>query len=371
MGKSYSALLVVVVCAMSGVALSQGSAAGGFGGGGGGFGGGQGGFGAGGRQGGQGTALQRYNLDVQRIERAVDSYFDAEGVKNILTPGQFSQWTLNLKAGQVVIADATSDIFDPALEIVKLAEGEDEEAPGTVLKYNDDRYPGDQRPLLIWRCEEDGEYLLRARCFRDSSGGQFVMRMKIYDSFDVSPGAPSDFELNGQTRILMRLQLEAGDIQRIILEQPNNNYAYAAVRDAISPLGLPDADLTSPLDSIIYGAVMASVDGDYYVIADTTGEKEKKIRVRVQSIEVKEMQESDGVLSAKASTNAVSLWKFDIKKGEVMRVLMEGLDYDAIVAYSETPDITDFTINEKLEDDERNPFFPRVAKEGEELEKQA
>src|SRR5260370_128290 len=83
-----------------------------------------------------------------------------------LPPGEYCEWILKLKPGQIVFAEAHSEAFDAALEIV----GEDKK----VLASNDDRFPGDQSPLLCWRCEKEGSYALHVRCFHDKSGGQFL-----------------------------------------------------------------------------------------------------------------------------------------------------------------------------------------------------
>ncbi|HXH61225.1 MAG TPA: hypothetical protein VNI20_07685, partial [Fimbriimonadaceae bacterium] len=234
---------------------------------------GAGGFGGAAQAGaGQGGLVgkARYDEEVRRIENSIDKYLTADGVKNILTPGQFSQWKLKMKKGQVLIADATSDVFDPALQIVKLKEGEDEEAPGTVLKENDDRYPGDQRPLLLWHCDQDGEYMLRARCFRDKSGGQFSVRLQTYDSYDLPAGQSVDLTMNGPTRFLLRMQLKAGEIRAVtagaVLDDEHVSIELGSV---ISPIGLPSESLIEPFRRVFENAVMAPVDGDYYMMAQT------------------------------------------------------------------------------------------------------
>ncbi|MEQ1936304.1 MAG: hypothetical protein ABL962_20810, partial [Fimbriimonadaceae bacterium] len=108
MKKIWVNLVAVLVCA---TAVSQGG--GGFGGGAGAFQGGQGGRGQGNRQ-------QEYDRSTQAIENRINSYLTTEEIKNILTPGEYSEWPMKLKAGQVVIAEARSDAFDPALEVVQL-----------------------------------------------------------------------------------------------------------------------------------------------------------------------------------------------------------------------------------------------------------
>ncbi|MCH8977688.1 MAG: hypothetical protein IH945_00390 [Armatimonadetes bacterium] len=297
---------------------------------------------------------------MQQIENAVNSYLDSKEIKNILTPGEFSQWTVDMKAGQVLIADARSDAFDPALQIVFLEEGEDEEADGKVLAQNDDRFPGDQRPLLIWRCEKDGKYKVRARCFRDKSGGQFFLRMKTYESLDMNSNGPAEMEVDGSEKILLRLQMKAGDIRQVYFERPNDKeYVWGVVEITISPSGLPDIMLTSPIDRVIRDSVMAAVDGDYYVIVRPSPRREGKIRARVREISPVELQRRDGRYSDTADRNTLSLWTLDVKEGDILQVSTQGVSLSSRFVLAEQPDITEYD----LDKNENNPFFPKPVDE--------
>ena len=138
-------------------------------------------------------------ISAASFEQELGHYLNGNEIKSVLTPGEFSQFPLKLKAGQVVIGEARSDDFDPALEIV--------DANNKTLAFNDDRYPGDQRPLLFWRCEEDGDYQLHVRCFHDKTGGQFFVRFNIYKSVDLSSGQKVEAEIDahelaGRDRII-------------------------------------------------------------------------------------------------------------------------------------------------------------------------
>jgi len=107
----------------------------------------------------QGLYTGPVDRSVNAIEGTLGRYLNGDELKSVLTPGEFANWDLKLNAGDVLVADAHSDAFDPGLQIV--------DGQSKVLAENDDRYPGDQRPLLFWRCEKAGTYGLRVRCFRD------------------------------------------------------------------------------------------------------------------------------------------------------------------------------------------------------------
>ena len=312
-----------------------------------------------GNQGGQaGTIQDRYNSKVRAIDSAVALYFNPPEIRNILTPGGFSEWSLTLKKGQVVIASARSDAFDPALQIVFVGDDGAEE----VLAKNDDRYPGDQRPFLIWRCEEAGDYKLRARCFEDAAGGQFFLRTKTYDCLDLFSGKATEMEVEAQKRFLLRIPMKAGEIKQVVYERPNGSF-YPAIRvdQVISPTGLPDINLIKPIESVVRSTVMAAVDGVYYVVARTTGNQKGKVRASIKDIPVLQLEREDGRYSAEAPVNSLSLWSLCVKKGDFLEVSTPELSFGSRFVLAELPDISEYD----LEVPEKNPFFPLVPEETE------
>lgn len=341
--RSLMALLALSVACLS---LAQGGSAGGIGG---------GGFGGGGLQGGQqGRLNQQYDGSIGWIESRLGRYLDGDPVKNLMTPGEYSEWKLTMKAGQVIIAEAWSEAFDPALQVI-----DDKEK---VLASNDDRFPGDQRPLLLWRCPKDGEYAIRARCFADKFGGQFLFRSNVYKSIDAVEGGTVDYESSSNERFLVRMPLKAGEIRRIAVEIPRENgFLPASLSNAISPIGLPDVELTSGMNEAIGSAVMASVDGDYYVVAQPGNNGKGKVRIKTALQAVVPMNSSGAVRSGKARTNAASLWTMSAKKGELIEVTATGLHLQGAFILSERPDISD----KSLKDEKKNPFFPKVPVEDE------
>lgn len=303
------------------------------------------------QQGGQqGRLTDEYDGSIQALERALATYLDGNEVKNILTPGEFNEWKLDLKAGQVVIAEARSDAFDPGLE---MADG-----TGKVLRANDDRYPGDQRPLLLWHCPADGSYSLRVRCFQDKSGGQFFLRVKVYDSVDLSLDKPIERDVEQNQRILLRLPLKAGQIRQIFLDRSNSNFAHVNFGRAISPLGLPDINLTARIGAIVPNSIMAPVDGDYYVLALPSLRGKGKMRVGLREFSARPMSPSSAHLEGTGEVNAPNLWTFPVKKGQALELTAPELSLDAGFILAEQPDLTKYDLKVA----EKNPFFPESAK---------
>lgn len=348
--------LWVIAASLAAVMVSAQGGQGGVGGGGfggGGFGQGGGGFGgaAGGLQGGQGGGgrQNQYDRSVAGIEAAIARYLDSDEIKNILTPGEYSEWPLTMKEGQVVIAEARSDAFDPALEVV--------DGKGNVLATNDDRYPGDQRPLLLWRCEKAGSYSLRGRCFRDKAGGQFFLKSVVYDSMDVK-SEPTEREVSGDSRTLLRIPMKRGEIEQVITGGETERHYYVTLNSRISPIGLPQVDLAQGrLEAVADGCLLAPVDGDYYVLATVSGGRPKGL-LRARTRRIDPMKLAAGPQNAKSNTGGPVLWSIPAKNQEMIRATVD-LDPGRQLVVVEEPDLSKYD----LKTAETNPFFPQIRKE--------
>lgn len=333
MGRLTALLGFGLVCAMAGAQGGGGApGAGGFGG---------GGFGGGGGRGSQQSTREE---SVRQIEESIRTYFNGEEIKNILTPGEFSEWPLTLKAGQVIVAEARSDAFDPALEVVG---GGDK-----VLATNDDRYPGDQRPLLLWHCDKDGSYLLRGRCFRNKAGGQFFLRFKIFDSVDLGDKF-ADATFEDGDRLMLRVPMRAGQIKQISFDWPDVNYTTPSIRRTVSPIGLPDAELATKIESAIGNSIVAPVDGDYYVTLNLDGPV--KIRARAVDVQPAVFERTAGAGIGSAPKGMPFVWSVTVKAGEILEASTPNLEYSSRLVVVEQPDFQKFD----LKVPESNPFYPK------------
>lgn len=296
-----------------------------------------------------GGMRQQDEGSVQAIESAINSYLDVQANKSIVTPGDYNEWPLDLTAGQVVIADAESDAFDPAMEIV--------DAKGTVRSGNDDRYPGDQRPLLFWRCPADGKFGLRVRSFQGKSGGQSFTRFRIYDTFDIGSGAtPTEKWVETSRRMLVRVPMKKGEIKQLVFEVPDGWYHYPQIGRAISPIGLPNTVLSRPLDRAISNTIMAPVDGDYYVVANVSIPQRRKLRGVTRDIVAGSLAASGSTLSATVPVNQPNLWLTTAKAGDFIEVTAPALSIGAQIVLSDEPEIAKFDLAKP----ETNPFFPKA-----------
>lgn len=284
------------------------------------------------------------NGSTYAIEQGINRYLDVQEHKNIVTPGDFTEWPLQLRAGQVVIADARSEAFDPALEIANES--------NVSQAANDDRYPGDQRPLLLWRCPVDGKYLLRVRSFQNKAGGQAFIRFKVFNSIDVGEQA-ADHEFQDGGRYLLRLDLKKGEVKQLVFEFPNDRYARPGLGQVISPIGLPHLKLARALEHALPDSLIAPVEGSYYVIADIPGRN--PIRMRARTLTPVRPSNSGLAQVVNGSKDNPVLVSFDVKAGQLIEIATPELGMDAFSALSEQPDFSKFD----LQDPEKNPFFPQ------------
>ncbi|HVT12343.1 MAG TPA: hypothetical protein VHE55_08750 [Fimbriimonadaceae bacterium] len=283
------------------------------------------------------------------LERALGTYLNGDEIKSVLTPNEFNEWPLTLKAGQVILAEARSDAFDPALEIV--------DDKGKVLAYNDDRYPGDQRPLLMWRCEQDGAYALHVRCFHDKSGGQFFMRFRTWDSVAVSTDGLVEKEVPKDTEFLLKVHMKAGEIAQPISDVSDKKYSPFTTRGVIAPGGLPDVDLARAINPVVNG-FMAAAEGDYYILAQAYGDRPKAlVHAGVRDIVADALTKEGAGYVAKGKTNQPMLWHMSVKAGELIEVSAPELNLNPRFVLAEIPDISNYVLDPKKP--EQNPFFPQ------------
>lgn len=305
--------------------------------------GGLGGFG------GQGAQRREMNNEMQSIDGRIGVYLNGDEVQSVLTPGEYCEWPLVRKAGQVVFAEARSDAFDPALEVL--------DENNKVLAQNDDRYPGDQRPLLMWRCEKDGAYKLHLRCFRDKAGGQGFVRFKTYDSVDVPSDQKVEQEIESRTDFLVRIPMKAGQIKEILFDRGGDQrYLGMHAVMAISPSGLPDINLSDLIQPITGNAMLvAPVDGDYYIQERPEGYRPERAKVRIWTREIVPQKITESS-AAQARTGSPVMWEISVKKGELLEASATGLNPYCATVVCERPDFSKYDVSK----DDTNPFYPHL-----------
>jgi hypothetical protein len=295
----------------------------------------------------QGTYQERV---TEAINHSVQVYLHGSELHSVLTPGEHNDWPLKLHSGQVVFAEAESEAFDPAIEIV--------DSKGVVQTKNDDRYPGDQRPLVMWRCSRDGDYFVRVRCFQNRSGGQFGVRYTVYDSVDLGGGGLVEQEVDGRAPLLLRVPMKAGQIKTIHVESPGGkDYMPLTFNAVIAPDGLPEESpsLAAPISPAIQ-AFIAPVDGDYYLMYTPAIRQNRRrlVHVGAHAVVPQKLSRSGEVLTGMAPTNTPTIFALPVKAGELFEATAIGLSPDCAFELAEVPDVSKYS----LATDETNPFIP-------------
>ena len=78
-------------------------------------------------------------------------------------------YAVNLKAGDQVAIDLTSESFDTIVSLLA--------ADGSTVGENDDGPDGSTNSLLFTRLTEAGRYIIRVRAFGETGGGAFKLKL--------------------------------------------------------------------------------------------------------------------------------------------------------------------------------------------------
>jgi hypothetical protein len=343
----------------------------------------QGGGLGGGFFGGQGQAGALGGTFDNRVEALFTSGFRS----SILTPGEFVEWKLDLKAGEMLVAEATSTAFDPAMEVI-----DDKEK---VLQANDDRYPGDQRPLIFFRVPADGAYRLRVRCYHDKSGGQASVRFRSYPCLDAD-GPLHDVKVR-EASTFAHLHMKAGEIRELVWEPGKSNPGLTfVVREVFSSFGLPSPQLLGAMAPAMGSGhqylFMAPVDGDDYAlighggVADDTlsagagaggfgvarsgkGMTNQPIRpqeeatgplrdlsIGSRTVEAKRLDLADGRATTDGAMNEPNLYELKLKAGTFLQLSAPELKSGCAFEEMARPDVSKFDVTKP----EVNPFDPNM-----------
>jgi hypothetical protein len=192
----------------------------------------------------------------------------------IATAGVGCEWRITAKTGDVLVAEAESEVFDPALRLI--------DEKGKMLAENDDRKEGVQTPLLVYRFARDQDVKVIVNSFRAAAGGKFNFRHFIFKSTTARLGTTElETPLNavaeklGLVGTLVHFKAEKGKTYSISNLQSSNegDWYDSSVSGAIfGPSGVKSADFielkngTERIDPSNPKTIRALKDGDFFVI---------------------------------------------------------------------------------------------------------
>lgn len=304
------------------------------------------------QQGSQNRDLRSLDRTVASISQRISTYLNSSPVESIVTPGDFSQWPLDLKAGQVVIAEAQSDAFDPALEIA--------DGAGKIVAANDDRYPGDQRPLLLFEAPAAGSYKLRVKGYHNTAGGLAKVNWVVISSAPANLNGPQTLPADATKPLLLEMHLKRGQLVRI--GRPTFRAQYttdASTGEVIAADGLPCPDLVPQIQPIANGRFfLAPVDGVYYLHVLPTepdgSNGSGSISFESQNMVIGPLNGSPTDLLGKSTGTGPQVWTAPFQAGDLFRFTCPQLAPDAQILAITAPDVSKYS----LENPDTNPFFP-------------
>ncbi len=300
---------------------------------------------------GQGTDQGNYERgSLDSIQRAIDTYLGGEFATAMLTAGEYCEWKVSLQEGDVLIAEARSPSFDPALQVL--------DSLGQTAAENDDRFPGGQAPLVLMRCAASGEFRLRVKSFKDKSGGECMMRYSAFKTVELGPDNRSSETVPGKDRFLLRIPMKAGQVKEIASEAGGpNGYSGIAGATMIGPTGLPDPGLARSYQVTPNTLLLAPVDGDYYLMARASEDRQGTVRIHAwtREIPISKLHASVSQSSPESPTNRATMWELPVKAGQLLELSVPELGIGANLTAAEAPDVTGYSLAKP----ESNPFLPQ------------
>lgn len=243
----------------------------------------------------------------------------------ILTPGDHVEFKFELKANEVLLASATGESFDAALNVA--------DAKGQILLKNDDRREGDQSPLVVFRALADGSYSLKVLSFRSVAGGRFTVQFRRFMPVEGKYGRHKYLTTTTGTdetrRLALRISLKKGQIVDLY-QGPQQGLAGVAkqVRKIIGPSGVPENDFEIIPSQSAAPVFLAKVDGDFYVEYDAGGDHIEAILADVP------VTRGQAVFSHSfdLESRAAHLLEFPVKKGQLIWTTLKGTSFYSMVS---------------------------------------
>lgn len=251
--------------------------------------GGQGGFG-GGFGGGMGTMGRR------------GASGDVTKAVSILTPGQFTEYPLTVKPGEVIIAEVETSNFDSALQVVDSA--------GKVLAENDDRREGEQDARLLYRFAQAGSYKVLVRAFKGAAGGQFDLSLRRFVPQELAIGTRATY--TGSATIPTYFLVASPEPQTLLLQLSASSNPELTVFD---PTGEPVAT------SARFGGnkrleLRTATKGSYFLRVESSQAGTLALdAARVLSHTLAQKSEPQAL-----PAGGLDLWRFQGTKGQLVRL---------------------------------------------------
>jgi hypothetical protein len=180
--------------------------------------------------------------------------------------------------------------------------------------------------------------------------------MNTYQTIDLPKNDMVEREIDAGTPFLVRIPMKRGQVMEERSDM-GGNFLPFLYNATIAPGGLPDIGLAQRLQPALF-ALVAPVDGDYYIMHTPRGTPGTRGKVRIGTREViPAVLNREG--ATKAPTNVAALAELTVKKGDFLQVATPDLNIGTRLILAEQPDLSKYDLAKP----ETNPFFPQERKE--------
>ncbi|MBI1333513.1 MAG: hypothetical protein GC165_11620 [Armatimonadetes bacterium] len=237
----------------------------------------------------------------------------------ILTQGDRVEWTFKGSKGKTMFATVRSDVFDPALKLV--------DKDGKTLVENDDQYPGNQSPFVMYQFKDDDEYKLIVQNYHGTAGGRFDLYMQTLDTVDVGMGESlnevSSHEAKpekGGNRIAIHLTAKKDhtyDLRQTFSSEALRRLSLSR-SNLVGPTGVKQDDFrqfTNATGSLTL--FQAKRDGDYYLLVDAPGQS-GNLNLRLGEVTVRKPGKLEST-SIDLKPKETSVVLYNNAKGDIAR----------------------------------------------------
>lgn len=218
-----------------------------------------------------------------------------------LTPGDRTEWEIEMEPGEGVLVLISSQVFDPAVAV------QDEQ--GKELAENDDIKPGDQRARLIFIAPAKGKYKVVITNYKNAAGGQFELNATRFRSVAIEPGKQKKISVKNE-RAWARFRVEKPQDFSLIFAQDRGQGRLAVLGpggEAVPALEPLQSDRT------LY-RFTAAEPGEHFIRFGELGPQ-----ITVQPIEVRPLNPGQN-RSVSLARGQVIDYQVKAAKGQLIRI---------------------------------------------------
>jgi hypothetical protein len=230
---------------------------------------------------------------------------------NVLAAGAHDDWPLAARDGETVIVGVSSQVFDPAVELVGPAD--------RVVARNDDVRPGRQDALLLARLETGGDYRVRVTSSNAAGSGRYQMTVRRFVATELPVGSRATGTLGRTLAHWHRFPAEAGRTLVVTARA----VAFQPLVQVVAPNGEPVASgaAAGPANParVVFRATQAGV---YYARIGPSegGNARDSYALTVAPARVFGTAVGEANPERRLDAGGLDLWTFPGVSGELVRV---------------------------------------------------